>query len=49
LLIGNEGSGIHPMLNQYIQQRLFIPRVGQAESLNAAMACGIITHQLILG
>lgn len=49
LLIGNEGSGIHPMLNQYIQQRLFIPRIGQAESLNAAMACGIITDQLILG
>lgn len=47
LLIGNEGSGIHPLYNQYIQQRISIPRTGQAESLNAAIACGIITHQLL--
>ncbi len=49
LLIGNEGSGINPMLKKHIHQNLFIPRIGQAESLNAAMACGIITHRLILG
>ncbi len=47
LLIGNEGSGIHPLYKQYIQESLFIPRLGKAESLNAAIACGIITHQLL--
>jgi TrmH family RNA methyltransferase len=47
LLIGNEGSGIHSLYNQYIQERISIPRIGEAESLNAAIACGIITHQLL--
>lgn len=49
LLIGNEGSGINSSLHQFVNQHLFIPRIGEAESLNAAIACGIITHHLLLG
>lgn len=42
LLIGNEGSGISNELQPYITHRVTIPRPGQAESLNAAIATGII-------
>jgi TrmH family RNA methyltransferase len=46
LLIGNEGSGISDDLKDYISQTITIPRIGDAESLNAAVACGILVHQL---
>jgi TrmH family RNA methyltransferase len=46
LLIGNEGSGISEELKEYISQTITIPRIGEAESLNAAVACGILVHQI---
>ncbi len=46
LLIGNEGSGISDDLKEFISQTITIPRIGEAESLNAAVACGILIHQL---
>jgi TrmH family RNA methyltransferase len=42
LLIGNEGSGISQPLLKYITQPITIPRRGNAESLNAAVATAII-------
>ncbi len=42
LLIGNEGNGIDAALQKYIQHPVFIPRIGNAESLNAAMAAAVI-------
>ena len=42
MVIGNESRGISPTLLPYIQQRISIPRHGQAESLNAAMATAIV-------
>ncbi len=42
IVIGNESRGISPTLLPYIQQRISIPRYGQAESLNAAMATTIV-------
>lgn len=44
LVIGNEGKGIHPENKQYIQFPITIPAGvnGQAESLNAGIATGII-------
>jgi TrmH family RNA methyltransferase len=42
LVIGNEGQGIRPAVMPFIQKRLTIPRIGGAESLNAAVAAGII-------
>lgn len=42
LCIGNEGSGIGKELIESISQRITIPKIGHAESLNAALAAGII-------
>jgi len=42
IVIGNESRGISSAVLPYIRQRITIPRYGQAESLNAAMATAII-------
>lgn len=42
IVIGNEGKGISPTLRQRIQHWVTIPAKGNAESLNAAVATGII-------
>lgn len=42
LVIGNEAHGISQAIAPYIQQRIAIPRYGQAESLNAAIATAIL-------
>jgi len=47
LLIGNESRGIRPELQQLATHRITIPRKGQAESLNAAVATGIILSHLV--
>lgn len=46
LIIGNEGHGIHPELMPYITRPISIPRLGKAESLNAAVATGILLSYL---
>jgi TrmH family RNA methyltransferase len=46
LLIGNESKGIRPSLLDRAQERLTIPKVGKAESLNASVATGILLSQL---
>ncbi len=42
LLIGSEGQGISASLRTLIDAPVFIPSFGKAESLNAAIACGIL-------
>lgn len=46
LIIGNESKGISRELLPYITQPVTIPRIGGAESLNAAVAAGIILSRL---
>jgi RNA methyltransferase, TrmH family len=46
LLIGNESKGIDPELLKLATQQITIPRKGEAESLNAAVATGIILSHL---
>jgi RNA methyltransferase, TrmH family len=46
IVIGNESKGIGPSLQQLATHRITIPRIGQAESLNAAVATGIILSHL---
>jgi TrmH family RNA methyltransferase len=46
LLIGNEGNGLRPELLGKASSKLTIPRIGAAESLNAAVATGIILSRL---
>lgn len=42
LIIGNEGQGITPEVQELIQYSILIPGKGKAESLNAAIATGIL-------
>lgn len=46
LIIGNESKGISPELLPYITHPVTIPRIGGAESLNAAVAAGIILSRM---
>ena len=45
ILIGNEANGIGAELQDLITQRICIPSHGRAESLNAAVATGIIVSE----
>ena len=45
ILIGNEGNGINQSLLPLIDLKLAIPAFGKAESLNAAVATGIICSE----
>ena len=47
ILIGNEGRGIRKENMPYIKIPVTIPRLGNTESLNAAVATGIILSHLI--
>lgn len=47
LVIGNEGRGIRQELLQELKEFVTIPRIGEAESLNAAVAAGIILSHLV--
>lgn len=42
IVIGNESNGISEQVSTFVQQRITIPRIGDAESLNAGIATGII-------
>jgi RNA methyltransferase, TrmH family len=47
LLLGNEGNGIDPVLLPLLTHPLTIPRKGGAESLNVAVAGGILVSHLL--
>lgn len=42
IVIGNESNGISAAVEKLVTERITIPRLGDAESLNAAIAAGII-------
>lgn len=44
-LIGNEGNGLRPETAALADQRIRIPMKGKVESLNAAMAAGILMYE----
>lgn len=46
ILLGNESKGISPDLLQLASEKITIPRRGNAESLNAAVAAGILLSHL---
>jgi TrmH family RNA methyltransferase len=46
LLMGNESKGIHPALESLAARRIRIPRSGGAESLNVAVATGILLSRI---
>lgn len=47
LVFGNEGKGISAELLQAADEKLYIPMMGQAESLNAAMAASIVMYEAL--
>ena len=47
LIVGNESKGIRDAFLQLATKRITIPRRGEAESLNAAVATGIILSHLL--
>ena len=48
IIIGNESRGVNDRLLQLVNERITIPKRGRAESLNAAVATGIILSNLVL-
>ncbi|HNG62636.1 MAG TPA: TrmH family RNA methyltransferase, partial [Ferruginibacter sp.] len=47
LVIGNETHGIRNEVLAHTRERITIPRNGEAESLNAAVATGIILSHMV--
>jgi RNA methyltransferase, TrmH family len=47
IVIGNESKGISPEIFELVDVKITIPRMGKAESLNAAVATGIILSHLV--
>ncbi|MBM7692840.1 TrmH family RNA methyltransferase [Peribacillus deserti] len=46
LLVGNEGKGVDKMLLAQTEKNLYIPIYGRSESLNVAVAAGILLYHL---
>jgi TrmH family RNA methyltransferase len=49
VMVGNEGAGIRPHLNEIAAQRVAIPLAHGAESLNVAVAAGILLYEVLRG
>lgn len=47
IVIGNESKGISKELLELCREQITIPRIGHAESLNAAVATGILLSHLV--
>ena len=45
LVMGNEGKGIRPNIQAYVNSPIHIPGFGKAESLNVAVATGILLSE----
>ena len=46
IVVGNESQGISPQVEKVVTQRITIPSFGKAESLNAAIATGIVLDRV---
>ncbi|HEY0350585.1 MAG TPA: RNA methyltransferase, partial [Gemmatimonadales bacterium] len=49
LVVGNEGAGVSPSLDAAADRRVAIPLAPGAESLNVAVATGILLYEVIRG
>ena len=47
VIVGNEGAGISPQLLAKTDQNIIIPILGAAESLNVAVAAGILMYAFV--
>jgi TrmH family RNA methyltransferase len=46
IVMGNEGNGIRPEIQQMVGMAITIPRIGKAESLNVAIATAIFCSEV---
>ena len=46
IIIGNEANGVSKKVMELVNEKITIPRIGEAESLNAAVATGIILSHI---
>jgi RNA methyltransferase, TrmH family len=49
VIVGNEGAGVRPQLNAVSTKRVAIPLSQGAESLNVAVAAGILLYEVLRG
>ena len=49
IAIGNEGNGLSKEIINLCNDKVTIPMLGRAESLNAAMAAGILMWEMMRG
>ncbi|MDD6666385.1 MAG: 23S rRNA (guanosine(2251)-2'-O)-methyltransferase RlmB [Lachnospiraceae bacterium] len=47
LVIGNEGSGVSTLVEKNCDMVASIPMKGQIDSLNASVACGVLTYEVV--
>ena len=47
ILIGNEGKGLSQEITKRCTQLIKIPMIGQAESLNASIAAGVLLYEVV--
>lgn len=47
IIIGNESKGVQPAIMELADRKITIPKIGHAESLNAAVATGIVLSHLL--
>ncbi|MFT3981727.1 MAG: RNA methyltransferase [Ferruginibacter sp.] len=47
LIIGNESKGISDAVLNMADEKVTIPRIGEAESLNAAVATGVLLYEMV--
>lgn len=46
LIMGSEGRGLHPKLQQKLDKKVSIPMANQFDSLNVSVAAGILMYSL---
>lgn len=47
LIIGSEAHGASPQAGELAAERVYIPMAGRTESLNAAIACGVLLFEAV--
>lgn len=47
IIIGNEANGIDPQLLEKVDEKVYIPIIGNIESLNASVAAGVLLYKAI--
>ena len=47
IVIGNEANGVSKEILEFADEKIKIPMLGKTESLNAAVATGIITYEYV--